>query len=258
MARKSKENEKILRRRRKIGLRKFWQVLKAIFALLFLAGAIYGLNYFYNSDYFKVKEIIFEGNSHYSYESFNDISKKYLGKNIFEVKKKSLEDSLIINFYWLKSVDLKKVFPDKLIIRVYERKPFIIINYSKSFYLLDEEGVIIEKLDGEDMDNYNKIIVKNVLNYNPDLGDKIAKKNLLSCGYIYKSMDFETKQLFKEAILEGSLGEIAFITSESKKVIFGNSEDIVQKITVLKEILKDGINYIIIDISNYNNPVIVN
>ncbi|MGM0367143.1 MAG: cell division protein FtsQ/DivIB [Actinomycetota bacterium] len=257
MARRSTENKKILKRRRRVLLRKFWQFFKILLALVFLAVAIYGLNYFYDSQYFKIEEIIVEGNDHYTYEDINNIAGVYLGTNIFEINKKGMEDKLTSKLYWLKGAELKKVFPDKLIIKVKERKPFIIINYGKSFYLLDEEGVVIDKLAKEELEGYKKIVVKNVLNYHPNLGDKIAKKNVLSCGFIYQTMDMETRELFSEAIIEEGYGDIAFITGKGKRVIFGTSENVVQKITIFKEVLKDDIKFNIIDISNYRNPVII-
>jgi hypothetical protein len=49
-------------------------------------------------------------------------------------------------------------------------------------------------------------------------------------------------------------------TIEGKKIIFGNSKDIIQKNEILKQILKqlskEDNNYYIIDLRNIENPII--
>jgi len=116
--------------------------------------------------------------------------------------------------------------------------------------------VVIEKLEREQAVELEKLIlVKNALDYKPELGDKIAKKNALSCGDIFINMDSELKGFFKEAQLEES-GDIVFVTGNNKKVIFGSSENTSQKLGILKELLKDDIKYNIIDLSNFEIPVV--
>ncbi|MGM0365759.1 MAG: cell division protein FtsQ/DivIB [Actinomycetota bacterium] len=250
-----KQNRKIANRRRKVALRRFWYFFKIFLMLVFFGAAIYGLNFFYNSDYFKIKEIDIRGNEHYTREELMYHLSEYRGENIFEVDKKMVEDTLLSDLFWLKSVDLKKVFPDHVNITLVERKPYIRAYYKGEYFLLDREGVVLDMNKEQTPEQEKIIVVKNALNHKPELGDKIAKRNALSCGDIYINMDSQLKELFKEARLEKS-GDIVFVTEDNKKVIFGSRENIPQKIGILKELLKDDMKYNIIDLNNYEIPVV--
>ncbi len=224
--------------------------------LVFFGAAIYGLNLFYNSNYFKIKEIDIQGNNYYTKQEVMPYVSGYHEKNIFEIDKKEAERDLLSNLFWLKEAELRKVFPDNIIIMLVERRPHIKAYYKGHYFLLDREGVVLEKLEKERAAELDRLIlVKNALNYKPELGDKIAKRNALSCGDIFINMDRELKALFKEARLEIS-GEIVFITRDNTEVIFGSSQHIPQKIGILKELLKDDVKYNRIDLNNYEIPVV--
>jgi len=257
MPNRKKENKKIAARRRKVALRRFWYFFKFFLLLVFLAAAVYGLNYFYNSEYFKLKEIEIEGYQHYSQQDLLSHLDVFKGKNIFEIDKKMVEDVLFQQCSWIKEVDFSKVFPDKMKVVIVERKPFIITKYRSNLFLLDSEGMVLEFFQNERPEQYhNLILVTNALDFKPKIGDKVAKKNVLSCGEIYMSMDYELKGIFKKAQLGDNFGEIVFITTEGNRIVFGSSDNTAQKLSILKELLKDDVNYNIIDLTNFENPVI--
>ncbi|MCG9479366.1 MAG: FtsQ-type POTRA domain-containing protein [Actinomycetia bacterium] len=215
------------------------------------------MNYFYNSEYFKLKEIEIEGYQHYSQEELRSYLNEFKGKNIFEIDKKMVEQVLFQNCSWIKEVDFSKVFPDKMKVLVVERKPFILTKYRSNFFLLDSEGIVLEHFQNEKPEQHdNLILVTNALDFKPEIGDKVAKKNALSCGDIFMSMDNELKSIFRQAQLGDNFGEIVFITTEDKRIVFGSSDDTAQKLSILKELLKDDVNYNIIDLTNFENPVI--
>lgn len=255
------KDKRISSRKRKIVLRK-WLSAVWIFLVIILFGAtIWGLNYFYNSDYFKIKKIDIKGNSYYKPGEITGIIKDLAGTNIFEVDKKKYEDTLINNFARLKKAEILKVFPDNLIINLSERVPLLIILYKNNYFLIDTEGVVLEKIS-DGLDKYeNYIVVKNAVNYTPETGEKIAKKNVLSSADIYKSLNEEIKKRIKFAgITDDASGDIFFETIDGKKIIFGNSSEIIKKNAVLEQIFKDlkneSIFYSIIDLRISDNPVV--
>lgn len=256
MTKKIRQNKKIARRRRKIALRRFWYFFRIFLMLVFFGAAIYGINLFYNSNYFKVKEIDIEGNDHYADQELMAYVSMYKGSNIFEVDKKEVEEGLLSQFYWLKEADLRKIFPNSINITVSERRPHIIAYFAGDYFLLDREGVVLEKIGKERALQMDRIcLVKNALTYSPEPGDKVAQKNALSCGDIFLAMDNDLKDYFKEARLEKT-GEIVFIAHDNRKVVFGTSEDISQKLGILKELLREEITYTKIDLNNFEIPVI--
>ena len=67
----------------------------------------------------------------------------------------------------------------------------------------------------------------------------------------------DLKILIKEAGIEDNIaGDIFFKTYKNEKIIFGNSSEIIKKVEVLKLLLKEETNYIIIDLKSPENPVV--
>ncbi len=256
---KSKKEDNIVKlRTRRVVARRVWVALRVFLILAVFAAALWGLNYFYNSNYFRVKEINIEGNNHYGNDDFNNLLDGVIGMNIFEVDKKSIEDSLTDNMVWIKTSELKKIFPDRIDLLIEERRPYLILDNGKACYLVDYEGVVLAKMNKSTPGEYNDLVkVCGAIEYDPKEGEVIARKDILSCADIYRGLDPQTKSLIKEAGIEDSIyGDIFFITFSGLKIVFGDSEEIVKKIEVLKLLLKEDANYIIIDLRNPDNPVL--
>jgi hypothetical protein len=130
--------------------------------------------------------------------------------------------------------------------------------YRGEYFLVDDEGVVLEKIYADNSDDYQDLLlVRNAVSYNITAGEKIAKKNLLSCVEIYRVFDSELKSIITEAGLGDNIpGDIIFFTRDGKDIIFGDSSDIVKKIEILKQLLKEETNYTIIDIKSPESPVI--
>jgi len=216
------------------------------------------LNFFYNSEYFKVKNIDVKDNTHYDNEEILDLIPEVIGANIFEINKKIVEETITEELTWVKEVELSKIFPDRVIVKLVERKPELIIVYKNDYFLMDGEGVILDKITEKNLNNYKDLLlIKNAVSYNVSIGEKIAKKNALSCIDIYKAFDSEMKSTINEARLEDNIsGDIVFETIDGKEIIFGDSSETVKKIEALKQILEDETDYTVIDIRSWENPVL--
>jgi cell division protein FtsQ len=194
---------------------------------------------------------------HYKDKEIETLVQNLVGSNIFEVNKKEIEDTITGELTWIKKTELSKIFPDKIIIKVVERKPYLKIMYRGDYFLVDDEGVVLDKIDKKSLDNYKDLIlVKNAVDYSITAGEKIAKKNVLSCVEIYRFFDSDLKNMIKEAKLEDNIsGDIVFYTVNGKEIIFGDSSNIAEKVEIIKELLKEETNYTIMDIRSPENPV---
>jgi cell division protein FtsQ len=256
---KIKKNDNILkRRRRKIIGKRIWDFLKLVLIAGFFALVVWGLNYFYNSEYFKIKSIDIQGNSHYRDEEIVEITKEMLGANIFEINKKVIESMVSEELSWVKDAELNKVFPDKVIIKINERKPYIKILYGSEYFLIDSEGVVLEKVEKENLDEYKDLIlVRNAIDYSVDIGEKIAKRNVLSCAEIYRTFDIGLKGMVREARVEDNFsGDIIFVMNDGKEIIFGDNSFVEDKVKALKQFLKEETVCNIIDLRSPGNPVL--
>ncbi|MFA5015102.1 MAG: FtsQ-type POTRA domain-containing protein [Actinomycetota bacterium] len=216
------------------------------------------MNYFYNSEYFKVKNIDIEENTHYKNEEILDLIPEVIGVNIFEINKKTVEETITGGLTWVKEVELSKIFPDRVIVTLVERKPELIIVYKNDYFLMDGEGVILDRIAEKNLNSYKDLLlIKNAVSYNVNVGEKIAKKNALSCIDIYKAFDREMKNTINEARLEDNIsGDIVFETTDGKEIIFGDSSNTVKKIEILKQILEEEMDYNVIDIRSPESPVL--
>lgn len=252
----------IAKRKRRSVKRKFLFALWILFLFAFFIFLIWGFNFFYNSNYFKISSIKVTGNEKYLDQEIFEVADLFHGLNIFEADKKKIEDTLLKKLIWLKSASMKKIFPDQIEITVAERKPFVKAVYGTDCYIIDDEGIVLEKINVKDSGNYDNIItVKDAIKYRPGEGEKIAKKNLLSCGIIYRSLDLELKGEIREAyIIENFAEDIVFLTLNDKKIIFGTSDRIEDKNAILRDVLEklenQGISYSEIDLRNVDNPLI--
>ncbi|HIE65059.1 MAG: FtsQ-type POTRA domain-containing protein [Nitrospira sp.] len=113
-----------------------------------------GLKQGMSSSVFNVKEIRWSGLHHLKGSGIRDRLAALTGENLFyldlaDARKELLSDP------WVKSVVVKKVFPDRLSIMIVERKPALVeyagvdfqgaVGSSRRTALLDEEGVILEE-----------------------------------------------------------------------------------------------------------------
>jgi cell division septal protein FtsQ len=249
------------RKRRNIK-RKFILFVKITAILLLLGALVFGFNYLYNSKYFKIKSVIVAGNSHYSSEQIKKVADVAIGANIFEINKKSIEDKLAADLTWINSISLRKVFPDKIEISITERKPYIRLVYGGKYFILDKEAVVLDEISGDQASLYSGyLLVKNGIKFYPEIGEKIAKKSILSAGEIYDALDVELKKIVKESyISSGASSDIILITFDDKQIIFGTSDKIIDKNAILRQILiqiyENKITYSVIDLRNIENPVI--
>jgi cell division protein FtsQ len=94
------------------------------------------------NNYFKIENIKIENNLLTSKKNILSSLKIVYGKNIFLIKKKDITESLK-NINFLKRVEVKKKYPDTIIVKVIETKPIAYLYKNKIKYLLDDSSNLI-------------------------------------------------------------------------------------------------------------------
>lgn len=199
-----------------------------------------------------------QDNEHYKDEEVTILIPEVIGANLFDINKKVVEDTIAEELNWVKDAELSKIFPNRIVVKLIERRPDLIILYRDEYFLMDSEGVILDKIEMGDLDTFGDlIIVKNAVSHGINIGEKIAQKNVLSCADIYKAMDSQMRRVIKEARIEGNVsGDIVFETYDGKEIIFGSGSEVIKKIEILKQLLKEETDYTIIDLRSWENPVV--
>lgn len=133
-------------------------VSKLTIVLSFIIITVVFLYNFISSDYFFTKNINIYGNKNIKTEEI----KKTLGlennKNIFMYNVFSMKEKLLENNY-IKNAKISIKLPDTININIDERQSFAILTNEKDYYVIDEFGEIIEKIDEIKKDSYNVLVI---------------------------------------------------------------------------------------------------
>lgn len=139
-------------------MKRFYRIFLLIIVFVFLST--YSQNKFEvslenNSTFFKIEKIIISNNLLINKDNILTKLNQVYGKNIFLIKRKDIEESLE-NISFLKKIEVKKKYPDTIIIKIFETKPLGILFKDKKKYLLDSSSNLIEidkKMDFVELPN---------------------------------------------------------------------------------------------------------
>ncbi|MBU3925917.1 FtsQ-type POTRA domain-containing protein [Patescibacteria group bacterium] len=126
--------------------------LALIFFLILIIIALVVWSFYLN--YFRIKNIEIFGNSFIEKEKIigninSSISGKYFylipKDNILITSKKEIINNLQNNFLRIKSTDIIKELPDKVIVTIKEREPVALLCEDKKCFFIDDSGYVFEE-----------------------------------------------------------------------------------------------------------------
>ena len=107
--------------------------------------------------YFNIANIEIIGNENVSKVEINDKVKSELGSNIFYDSFNNSKQQIMKNPYVV-GVKVKKVLPNKIIIKIEEKVAVFYGKVNNTYYILDNKGILLEKRSNiKDMDLVNLI-----------------------------------------------------------------------------------------------------
>jgi len=136
----------------KIFLKRIFKLVKWLFPIILIFAAVYSLYFFaYKSGFFSIKEVSVQGA--YAYVNHGDVlniaSNKLLGQNMLAQEVDGIENLLKKNFLGIKSLEVEKNYPNKVIINLVERVPIAQIQKDTGGerFLIDEDGYVLGVVD---------------------------------------------------------------------------------------------------------------
>lgn len=111
----------------------------AVFLALRLHGASAG--------FFPVKEVFFYGNRHLSEGELLTMSGVTRDEGLIGLSTKGIAERLMKS-PWIKSISIRKDFPNSVLIRIAEATPFAILEMKGHAFLVDEGGKMLEETKG--------------------------------------------------------------------------------------------------------------
>lgn len=158
---------------RYIEVRRKKQKIRKLIALFVLFLGLFIL-FLLKAPTFNISQINVKNNNEHPILKDDYISGKlsvFKGKNIFSVKRKTIEEVLEKEPY-IKVAKVSKKLPNKVSIDITEKNPIFSIEDGGEIYILDEEGKIIEKRNEKDNAT---LLIKGITINNKSVGSYITK-----------------------------------------------------------------------------------
>ena len=226
---KEKEIQKLNRRRTIISV-----------VILFFILVIGGI-YFLTTPVFNVASIEVIGNSKNSADTYISLSEININQtNIFAFTGSSIEKMLKENPY-VERVEVKKVFPNTIELRVTERIIAYQVKYLNSYIYLSEQGYILEI--NEEKQNVPTIEGITTIQSNIQLGQRLVNEDLLKLDTILKIVNYLKYNNTPDSKLtlinaEDISNYILEFNEDDKIVYIGDSSSITEKMTAVVKILE--------------------
>ena len=218
-------------------MKKFYKVILLLTVFLFLST--FNPNKFIfsfkdDNKFFQIKKIIVENNLLIEKENIQEKLNHVYNQNIFSIKRQDLEKSLK-KVKFLEKIEVKKKYPNTIIVKIFEAKPVAILFKKKDKYLLDSSS--------------NLIIYENDMNFIelPHVFGEEAENNFL---YFLKQLKINNFPVNKiKNFYYFQIGRWDLQLSDNKIIKFPheNIENIIKKSVELLS-RKDFENYNIIDL----------
>ena len=218
-------------------MKKLYRIVLLILVLIFLST--YSPNKFdlileKNNTFLKIQKIKIVNNFLIKSSEIKEKLSTIYNRNIFSIKKKDIEEPLKeINF--LEKVEVKKKYPNTIVVKIFETKPVAILYKNKAKYLLDSSS--------------NLIFFENNMNFNqlPSVFGIGAENYFVYFFNQLENNNFPINNVKKFYFFQIGRWDLQFANDKIIKLPNDNVEDAIKKSIELLD-RKDFENYNIIDL----------
>jgi cell division protein FtsQ len=252
--RAEKGGEKFQRMIKK-ALRVAFQLLLLSF-FLFIGHWVYG--HLLGDPYFRVREVEVEGGRKMAKETLLSLTVMEGMPNLFSVNLKKVVKRLE-SHPWIDQVRVRKVFPNKILIQVEERRPMAIIQLGELYYI-DTQGEIFSLVGDRDEYNYTYLtgLTRQFLEKDPVEAKHLITKALELLKIVEQEKLSPLKEL-SEIHMEKTFGIQCFTKAEGVEVRMG-WDDFREKLNKLSliwtDLRKRGCSAVFIDCSDLKRMVV--
>ena len=194
------------------------------------------------SFFFKIENIEIINNYLISTNTIDEKMNKIYGKNILFIKRKDIQ-SLLSSIDFLKKIEVRKKYPDTIIIKVYETELVAILFKKDKKYLLDSSSNLIPF-------NTNDLL-KNL----PSVFGEGAEKNFINFLKKLEKNNFATKRIKNFYYFQIGRWDIQLLNDQKIKLPSNKTTEAIQQIIELLD-REDFKKYKVIDL-RINDKIIV-
>ena len=187
-----------------------------------------------NSEFFKIQNVEIVNNFLIKKSKVNEKLGQIYNKNIFLIKRKDIEESLKeIDF--LEKIEVKKKYPDTVIVKIFETTPVAILFKDKTKYLLDNSSNLISFADNM---NFNQL---------PSVFGDNAENNFVYFFNQLENNNFPINEIKNYYYFQIGRWDLQLLNNKIIKFPHNNTEDAIEESIELLD-REDFKNYNIIDL----------
>ena len=218
-------------------MKKFYKIILLLIVLIFLSTfnpKEFNLAAKKSDTLFKIENIEIKNNFLTNKSEIEEKLSNIYKKNIFSIKKMDIEKPLKeIDF--LEKIEVKRKYPNAVIIKIFETRPVAILFKNKVKYLLDSSSNLISF---ENNINFNKL---------PSVFGEEAENNFIYFFNQLKKNNFPNKKIKNFYYFQIGRWDLELLDNKIIKFPYNNTDDaIIKSIGLLDH--KDFKNYNIIDL----------
>jgi cell division protein FtsQ len=220
-----------------------WVASGRIASLLLLIAALGGLLYIATAPRFTVRQIAVDGAQSMKSSAIADLA-DVRGQSIWLVDTRQIVERLERNAY-IEQAQASVALPDRLTITVSERRPEVRWLSGGTLYLLDASGRV---LDTDTTEPISSTLVIEDRSNRPLHPNDMVDTDALKLGPVL-SLRLPAELGIRPAHIGWSLDTKIFITTaDNRMVIFGRSDNLEDKLSVLGALLKDRTAFTLLDL----------
>lgn len=191
--------------------------------------------------FFKTERIIVTGETRYAQDEIVELSGIETGENIFLCDKAAASKKIVDALPFVAQANVGFVIPNAITIEIVEEVPSYVIGYSGGYYVIGENGRILEKT----ADNYYNLpivqgteITTNVIGEYADFTDEDITNILNRLVNVLEAYEFD-----KVTVIDISdTANIKFVYDDRITVVIGYPEDISYKVKTAQTIINEKLD----------------
>ncbi len=160
-------------------------LMKAVAFILVAAagfGAWQGYRVIMHADLFVISGVDVKGVNHLQEQDLKDIAAVFTGQNIFRVDINAAIRKASSN-PWVKESRIYRKLPNRITMVFTERVPFAVLDTGPAKYLMDEEGVVIERLTKDQISAWQLPVIA-IRDYHARPGEQVTAEGLAEAGQL--------------------------------------------------------------------------
>ncbi|MBN2135813.1 MAG: FtsQ-type POTRA domain-containing protein [Acidobacteria bacterium] len=181
---------------------------------------------------------------------------KFKGENLFKTDIDLINETVKRN-PWVRTVKTVRKIPNTLSIQVVEHMPIAIANFGSTFYLIANDGAIVDILTKGDP-SFSLPIV----NLSSESDNKIARQKIAAAGLLLENIRDKHPEIFNviSEVLVSDDMQVALLLNNDKNLLIVNEKDngaaIMKYLGIFQEIKKNNPEGAIVDL-RFNKQVVV-